>query len=171
MTKVQFTVAEISDLPYRPGVGILLLNEKGQVFVAQRIDTRAEAWQMPQGGIDNGESPEAAALRELEEEIGTAKAEIIATSQDWVYYDLPIDIVPKVWEGRFRGQKQMWFAMRFLGEDSDINIATENPEFHEWRWAEIDELPELIVPFKRSLYEELVRQFKPIVLEATRKIS
>ena len=121
-------------LPYRPGVGIFLLNAVGEVFVAQRIDTRQEAWQMPQGGIDDGETPRQAALREMAEEIGTNKAEILAESRHWLSYDLPPELVSKVWKGRYRGQKQKWFALRFLGEDSDIDLATPEPEFLSWRW-------------------------------------
>ncbi len=147
-------------LPYRPGVGILLFNEARQVFVGQRIDNRAEAWQMPQGGIDDGETPEQAAMRELEEEVGTAKAEIIARSATPYRYDLPAELIPQLWKGRFRGQEQHWFAMKFLGTDADITIATEHPEFCAWKWVELAEVPELIVPFKRELYRQLVAEFR-----------
>ena len=153
---------KVKKLPYRMGVGVLLLNDRGEVFVAQRNDTRAEAWQMPQGGIDKGEDPLEAALRELEEEIGTAKATLLAETQEWITYDLPVELVPKVWKGRYRGQKQKWFAMHFLGKDEDINLETEHPEFKSWRWSPIDELPAMIVPFKRPLYEDLVRFFGPV---------
>lgn len=147
-------------LPYRTGVGIMLINAKREVFVAKRIDTISEAWQMPQGGIDEGETSDAAALRELKEETGTDKAVIIHESADWYYYDLPEHLVPKIWGGKYRGQKQKWFAMRFEGMDSDINIETEHPEFCEWKWVEIGALPDIIVPFKRSLYAALVAEFK-----------
>lgn len=150
---------EIQHLPYRPCVGIMLLNPENKVFVARRIDTRAEAWQMPQGGIDEGENPRVAALREMREEIGTDNAEIIAESAGWLEYDLPKDLVPKLWGGRYRGQKQKWFVLRYLGQDSDIDINTETPEFLEWRWVKMEELPLLIVPFKRALYERLVEEF------------
>jgi putative (di)nucleoside polyphosphate hydrolase len=159
---------KVKKLPYRKGVGVLLLNDRGEVFVAQRNDTRAEAWQMPQGGIDKGEDPLKAALRELEEEIGTAKAALLAETQDWITYDLPVELVPRVWKGRYRGQKQKWFAMRFLGTDEDINLETDHPEFKRWRWSPIDELPAMIVPFKRPLYEELLRCFGPVARELAR---
>lgn len=146
-------------LPYRPCVGVTLFNREGLVFVARRIDTEMEAWQMPQGGIDEGEDPATAALRELEEEIGTNKAEIIAESRDWLQYDLPPELIGKVWKGRFRGQRQKWFAMRFLGDDSDINIETDHPEFSAWRWERLERLPNLIVPFKRKIYQDIVSEF------------
>ena len=142
-----------SALPYRKGVGILLLNGEGRVFVGRRIDTTAEAWQLPQGGIDPGETPQEAALRELEEETGARSVEIIAESRDWLSYDLPPELAGKVWGGRYRGQQQKWFAMRFLGGDGDINIETEHPEFNAWRWAGPAELPQQIVAFKRPLYD------------------
>ena len=151
------------ELPYRPGVGIMLLNAQNQVFVARRIDNTAEAWQMPQGGIDDGESPRAAALRELGEEIGTDKAEILHESAGWYAYDLPQELVPKIWGGKFRGQQQKWFAMRFTGVDGDINIHTAHPEFSEWKWAPMHTLPGLIVPFKRALYEALVQEFSALL--------
>jgi putative (di)nucleoside polyphosphate hydrolase len=154
--------ANPKDLPYRPGVGIVLLNARGLAFVARRIDTPMDAWQLPQGGIDKDESPSVAAFRELEEEIGTAKAEILAQTRDWISYDLPAELVPIVWHGRFRGQRQKWFAMRFLGDDTDIDIDTDHPEFDAWKWARLDSLPAMIVPFKQALYVELVRQFKPL---------
>lgn len=150
-------------LPYRKGVGIMLLNAQGKVFVAKRIDMTSEAWQMPQGGIDDGEEPQTAALRELKEETGTDKAEIIADSGEWLRYDLPDALVPKLWKGRYRGQEQLWFAMRFTGQDSDIDIATEHAEFSEWRWADMHTLPELIVPFKRDMYADLAQRFSSLV--------
>ena len=148
------------DLPYRPGVGIMLVNTQNRALVARRIDTTSEAWQMPQGGIDPGESPLDCALRELKEEIGTDRAELIAESPDWHHYDLPASLVPKIWKGQYRGQKQRWFLMRFTGVDSDINLETEHPEFLEWKWTPLHTLPELIVPFKRELYAELVLRFQ-----------
>jgi putative (di)nucleoside polyphosphate hydrolase len=146
-------------LPYRPCVGIMLLNAQRNVFVAQRIEQVVEAWQMPQGGIDAGEDPRDAALRELEEEIGTSKARIIAESRDWLSYDLPPELIGIAWKGKYRGQRMKWFAMEFLGQDSDINIDTASPEFNDWRWEEMHRLPSVIVPFKRDLYAEVVREF------------
>lgn len=162
MPRQQPSPRDISALPYRLGVGIMLFNRGGDVFVARRIDTKADAWQMPQGGIDEGEAPRAAALRELEEEIGTANAMVLAESRDWHAYDLPAEIRGKVWGGRYRGQKQKWFAARFLGRDEEINLATAHPEFCAWRWAPLHDLPSLIVPFKRPLYAALVDEFGPL---------
>ena len=150
---------EIARLPYRPCVGIMLIDRGGRVFVAQRINTPGEAWQMPQGGIDEGESPRRAALRELHEEVGTDKAEVLAESRNWWRYDLPAELVPRRWGGRYRGQEQKWFALRFLGTDADIDIATEVPEFRAWRWAELAELADIIVPFKRHIYREIIAEF------------
>ena len=157
---------EIARLPYRPCVGLLLLNPAGKVFVGRRIDAMAagdDAWQMPQGGIDAGETPQEAALRELHEEIGTDKAEIVAESRHWLHYDLPPHLVGKVWQGRYRGQKQRWFALRFLGQDSDIDLATEHPEFEAWKWVELDELPALVIPFKRDTYRAVVAEFRELL--------
>jgi putative (di)nucleoside polyphosphate hydrolase len=148
-----------SDDRYRRGVGVMLLNADKQVFVGARIDNSEDAWQMPQGGIDGNEAPRAAALRELEEEIGTANAMILAESKDWHAYDLPPHLVGRVWGGRFRGQRQKWFAARFMGKDSEIDIETAHPEFDAWQWVEIERLTGLIVPFKRKLYAALVDEF------------
>lgn len=154
-------------LPYRRGVGMMLLNARGEVFVAKRIDTLAEAWQMPQGGIDDGEDPRTAALRELQEEVGTDKAVILAESADWYRYDLPDDLVPIIWKGQYRGQEQKWFALRLEGDDALINIHDgEHPEFSEWKWIDITQLPDVIVPFKRDLYAALVEEFRHLALTA-----
>jgi putative (di)nucleoside polyphosphate hydrolase len=153
--------AGIETLPYRPAVGIMLLNRRGEAFVARRIDMPLiAAWQMPQGGIDAGETPRQAALRELREEIGTDKAEILGESAGWLHYDLPPDIAGEVWGGRYRGQRQKWFVMRFTGSDADIDLATEHPEFDDWRWVAPERLPELIVPFKRQLYIDILAEFQ-----------
>lgn len=149
----------LSQRPYRPGIGILLFNGQGQVFTARRIDTKEVAWQFPQGGIDEGEDPASAAWREMLEEIGTDKAELIGESAGWISYDLPHDLADKAWKGRFRGQKQKWFAFTFQGCDADINIDTEHPEFSEWRWMELAEVPGLIVAFKRPLYTQVAAEF------------
>lgn len=150
------------ELPYRPCVGVCLFNRKGQVFVAERLDTPG-AWQMPQGGIDKGEDPEDAALRELFEEIGTNNASVLARTDDWLAYDLPDHLIGKVWKGRYRGQKQIWYALRFEGDDSDIDIATKHPEFSRWQWVDLETIPDLIVPFKRDIYVEIVNQFRGVV--------
>ncbi|CAK0744931.1 RNA pyrophosphohydrolase [Azospirillaceae bacterium] len=147
-------------LPYRPCVGIMLINRHGKVWVGRRIDA-PDAWQMPQGGIDPGETPAMAALREMREEIGTGAAEIIAETDGWLRYDLPDHLLGKVWQGRYRGQEQRWIAARFLGRDLDINLATNHPEFDAWRWAEIGSLLGMVVPFKRQVYETVIQEFMP----------
>ena len=148
-----------SGLPYRAGVGILLFNADGRVFVGQRLDSTLEAWQMPQGGIDPGEDALTAAFRELEEETGVPPhlAEIIAETPDWHYYDLPEAMVGVLWKGRYAGQRQKWFAMKFLGTDADVAIDQKHPEFKAWRWAAVDALVDLAVPFKRQLYTDVIR--------------
>lgn len=148
--------------PYRPCVGILLFNTAGLVFVAQRLDTPG-AWQMPQGGIDPGETPAIAALRELEEEIGTAHAALVGETRGWLRYDLPEHLIGKVWRGRWRGQEQKWFAARFLGTDGEINLETKHPEFDAWRWVEPARLVELVVPFKREVYQAVVAELAPLI--------
>ena len=152
-------------LPYRPCAGIMLLNAEGKVFVGRRTDSTLDAWQMPQGGIDPGEDAQAAALRELGEETGIAPhlAEIIARSRDEHLYDLPPELMGKIWGGKYRGQRQMWFLMRFMGTDADINIETSHQEFRSWRWADPDSLEGLIVPFKRRLYRAVVEEFRPLI--------
>ena len=147
---------------YRPCVGLMLLSAAGEVFVGRRRDT-ASAWQMPQGGIDPGETAQEAAIRELREEIGTDKAEIIGESDRWRHYDLPHRLQGRLWGGRYRGQRQKWFLLRFLGTDADIDIRTEHPEFDAWRWVALDDLPRLIVPFKRDVYMDVVSEFRDAI--------
>ncbi len=151
------------DLPYRPCAGVMLVNHDGRVFVGQRCDSTLEAWQMPQGGIDPGEDALTAAIRELDEETGVSAdhAELIAEAPGTFTYDLPDELVGKVWRGRWRGQAQRWFLFRFTGTDAAINIATPHPEFRAWRWIDPDDLPRLIVPFKRALYEQVLAAFRP----------
>ena len=148
-------------LPYRPGAGVMLLNRDGKVFVAQRLDSTLEAWQMPQGGLDEGEDPQEGALRELEEETGIprGKVEIVARCPVELTYDLPEDLVGKMWKGKWRGQRQTWFLMRFLGEDGDVDLETADPEFRAWKWADPAELPAIIVPFKKEMYGKLLEAF------------
>jgi putative (di)nucleoside polyphosphate hydrolase len=148
-----------SDDGYRLGVGIMLLNKRGKIFVGQRIDVNEEAWQMPQGGIEEAETAREAALRELQEELGTSNAEIIAETKTWFCYDLPAEFLEGSRHGRWRGQQQKWFLMLFRGQDSDIGVATETPEFSQWQWVTTDRLIELIVPFKRQLYLRVLQEF------------
>ena len=148
---------------YRPGVGIMLLNSERQVFVARRVDMPGEAWQMPQGGIERGENPKTAALRELAEETGIARTEILAESSGWLRYDLPVDLRARVWQGRWRGQRQKWFLMRFTGSDRDIDLSAAHPEFDAWKWVPVGDLPQLAVPFKRQLYLDLLAEFRHLL--------
>lgn len=163
----------LDDLPYRPCVGIALFNRAGLVWVGRRSDEDAEGegeghwWQMPQGGLDEGEDPYEAALRELYEETSVRHASRIAEAPGWLTYDLPVDLVPTSWNGRYRGQKQKWFALRFEGDDADIDVLAPGggkykSEFNAWRWEKLERLPDLIVPFKRGVYEEVVGAFRHI---------
>jgi len=148
-------------LPYRPAAAVMLLNSENKVFVAQRLDNALDAWQMPQGGLDRGEDPQAGALRELEEETGIKPhlVEILAKAPCELFYDLPPELAAKVWGGKYRGQCQHWFVARFLGADSDIDLNTEEPEFRAWQWADPANLVDMIVPFKRELYRQVVELF------------
>jgi putative (di)nucleoside polyphosphate hydrolase len=156
------TPEALAALAYRPCVGVMLLNPQGLIFAAQRIDSAVPAWQMPQGGIDPGENPGIAALRELEEEISVTPDLVapLAETRDWLRYDLPPDLIPTIWNGRYRGQKQRWFLMRYQGRDDQINIATQHPEFSQWRWINADEMLAAIVPFKRDLYAQVIAEFR-----------
>lgn len=153
---------EIEALPYRPCVGVVLMNRDGLIFTGQRIDNPGAAWQMPQGGIDEGEKPRKAALRELWEETGINKdlVEFVDKTKGWINYDLPDELVGKIWRGRYRGQRQKWFLFRYLGEDAQVNIQTEHPEFSVWSWMPHRDVVEKIVPFKRSVYEAVFDAFR-----------
>jgi putative (di)nucleoside polyphosphate hydrolase len=158
---------EFAGLPYRPCVGVMLVNSAGRVFVGKRIDNKEmDAWQMPQGGIDDGEDLHAAALRELQEETGVSShlVTIIAETRDELLYDLPDFLMGKMWGGKYRGQRQKWLLMRFAGEDGDIDLnAHEHAEFEAWRWVEPDQVPELIVPFKKRVYRQVVEEFRELI--------
>ena len=155
---------KFKNLPYRSNVGIMLINDDGHVFVGQRLDNNQNAWQMPQGGIDCDEDPQSAAYRELLEETGIEQENVkfLAKSSKWLLYDLPEDLIPKLWDGKYRGQKQKWFLFKFLGTNRDINISTEHPEFSNWKWMPKENLLEEIVPFKKSIYESVLREFERI---------
>ncbi|MEL6478615.1 MAG: RNA pyrophosphohydrolase [Pseudomonadota bacterium] len=155
----------IAKLPYRPCVGLVVLNGDGHIFAGQRIDNAMDAWQMPQGGIDHGETPVQAALRELTEETGIVDShvEVLRESSEWHAYDLPRHLVPKLWKGRYRGQTQRWFILRFLGDDSEIRIDTAEPEFRSWAWMEESELLRKIVPFKRDTYARVFAEFQDLL--------
>lgn len=156
-------VAAVRAQGYRAGVGVMLLDRGNRVFVGRRIDVGGDNWQMPQGGIDGSETPRQAALRELKEETGTDQAEIIAEARHWLHYDIPAKLAGRLWRGRYRGQMQKWFAMRFTGTDRDIALDTHHPEFDAWKWVAPAELPQLIVPFKRQLYLDILAEFREVV--------
>ena len=149
---------DLKNLPYRHGVGMMVFNDKKQIFVGKRIDNQ-EAWQMPQGGVDKGENVKVAAKRELYEETGIQSIRIIKQSDKEYIYDLPDHLLGKIWKGKYKGQKQTWYLMKFLGPDSEININQKHPEFNEWKWVSIDELPNLIVNFKKDLYQAVIAEF------------
>jgi len=145
-----------SNLPYRPCVGIMLFNQDGKVFVGKRIDQTVEGWQMPQGGIDEGETPKQAVLRELREEVGTDKAEVLGEMDDWVTYDLPKHLIGVAFHGKYKGQRQKWFALRFTGQEGDIDLTAHEPEFSSFQWVSLGALPGLIVSFKRDIYKKVI---------------
>ena len=153
---------DLSEYTYRPAVGVMLINEARKVWVGQRLDSSLEAWQMPQGGLDPGETPREGALRELQEETGIdpSLVEIVSETKEELTYDLPDDLIGKIWKEKWRGQRQTWFLARFLGTDADVHIDTPDPEFRAWKWAEPDDLPALIVPFKRDLYRRVLEEFR-----------
>jgi putative (di)nucleoside polyphosphate hydrolase len=145
---------------------MMLLNAAKKVFVAKRIDTRLAGWQMPQGGIDEEESHVQAAFRELKEEIGTNNVEIIAATKSWLHYDLPAELIKNFWQGKYRGQQQIWFAMHFLGDDAEINLLhSDHAEFSQWQWLDINELADITIPFKRQLYRDVIAELRPKIDE------
>lgn len=157
---------ELSQLPFRPGVGMMIIDKEDRVFVGKRIDSKANGWQMPQGGIDLGETPSSAALREMEEEIGCSNGKIIAESKNWYSYRIPDVLIPRLWDGKYCGQKQKWFLIRFFGKDSDIDIKTKHPEFDQWKWVNLDDLLTDIIPFKLKLYKQVTNEFRQILYKS-----
>ncbi len=149
-------------LPLRTGVGVIVLNKDNKVFVGKRKDNPIDKWQMPQGGVDKGEELVDAMRRELKEETSIKNIEIIKEIDEWLDYELPKNLLGKIWKGKYRGQKQKWFIVKFLGEESEINITTKRPEFIEWKWVEKSQLPSIIVDFKKNVYERLVVELKNI---------
>jgi putative (di)nucleoside polyphosphate hydrolase len=152
-------MANLNNLPYRTGVGIILINDEKKVFVGKRIDS-TKAWQMPQGGVEKDEDLFSAATRELQEETGITSIEIIKKSNKKFFYDLPKDLLGKIWRGKYKGQKQTWFLMKFIGEQKEINLKQKKPEFNQWKWVTPSDLPKIIVPFKKNLYREILKEFK-----------
>ena len=150
---------------YRRCVGLVVINKDGLVFVGKRIDSNLNAWQMPQGGIENGESPRNAGLRELKEEIGTNNVKLIGEMDNWLNYDIPEKLSSKLWNGKYRGQTQKWLAFRFLGNDDEINIDTKDPEFKEWKWEEHKKLADLAVPFKKDIYKKIINEYSHLFIK------
>ena len=157
----------LSELPLRSGVGIVVLNKQNKVFVAKRIDNPKNFWQMPQGGVDEGENFLNAAYRELEEETSIKKVELIQELEKTITYELPDRLLGIIWKGKYRGQKQKWFLMRFIGEDQEINIKTKNPEFLDWKWIELDQITEVVVDFKLHVYKELKEKVEKLLIKSS----
>ena len=151
------------ELPFRHGVGMMILNKQGHIFVGKRVESKFEAWQMPQGGILTGETPSRAVFREMKEEIGCDSGNIIAETKKWYSYNIPDFLISKLWAGQFKGQKQKWFLLEFTGSDTDINVDTETPEFREWRWVSKEEILDIIVPFKKRLYMAVIKEFEHLL--------
>ena len=162
---MSYKISSPNFLQYRPGVGLMIINKHHQIFVGRRIDLKRETWQMPQGGIELGETPSRAALREMEEEIGSKNATIIAESVNWYSYDIPTAMINKLWEGQYRGQTQKWFLIKFHGEDEDINLHFHEAEFSNWKWVDSNQLMRIIMPFKRKLYKLIISEFKKFILD------
>lgn len=152
-------------LPYRAGVGMMIVNKSGEVFVGKRVDTKMSGWQMPQGGINLGETPSSAAMREMKEELGSNMASIIYESKSWYSYDIPNFLIPKLWDGKYKGQRQKWFLIKFEDDDSNINIHTSYQEFAEWKWVNFDELSSIVIPFKRKLYFAVIEEFRDLLYQ------
>lgn len=150
-------------LPYRRGVGMLIISNDKKVFVGKRVDSKNNSWQMPQGGIDGEETIHEAVIRETFEETGIKNFEILAESSAWHYYDLPESLVPRFWSGQYRGQKQKWVLLKFTGDDQEINIHQSPPEFLRWKWIEVEALPDVVIPFKRQLYISVIEEFAPFI--------
>ncbi len=151
------------ELPFRHGVGMMILNKDGHIFVGKRVESKFEAWQMPQGGILTGETPSRAVFREMKEEIGCDCGKIIAETKKWYSYNIPDFLISKLWSGQYKGQKQKWFLLEFTGSDDDINVNTETPEFREWRWVPKEEILDIIVPFKKRLYVAVLNEFENLL--------
>ena len=158
-------VEKAQNLPLRDGVGIVVLNEKNKIFLAKRIDNPKNNWQMPQGGVDKGENYLSAALRELEEETSIKNVKLVSELEEWLTYDLPESLLGKIWNGKYRGQKQKWFVMKFIGKTSEINVNTKNPEFSEWKWIELTNLPNIAVHFKKEIYKKIKEELNSLSLD------
>ena len=150
------------NLPYRNGVGIFLLNKEKKLWIGKRIDGEKDFWQMPQGGIDVKESDSEAMMRELKEEIGTNNIKVLDKSEEKLFYDLPKELISKVWSGRYKGQAQQWYACDFIGSDNEIDLNYHKPEFSEWKWVEPEKILDLVIPFKKNMYEKILRAFKKL---------